>query len=216
MTLLTTTYAVDRGGRSPLVCEAMPGKLPPGQKWIEWPLVYDIGPVPDLRLEEFELRVEGAVERPLRLRWEEFLALPQAEVKADFHCVTQWSVPELRWEGVLATTLTSRCRPLPEATWVMAWGREGYSTPIPLEYFLREDTILAHRLNGKPLPPEHGWPLRLVVPSLYAWKSAKYLVRLEFLTEKKLGYWEKRGYHEVGDPWRQERFRQPAPSPAGG
>ncbi len=126
-------------------------------------------------------------------------------MKADFHCVTRWSVPDLRWEGVLARTIIELCRPKEEVRWVLAYGREGYSTNVPYGYFAQEDTILAHKLNGKPLPPENGWPLRLVVPSLYAWKSAKYLVRLEFTREKRQGYWEERGYHDVGDPWKEER-----------
>ncbi len=191
----------------------MEGKLPPGQEWIEELIPYDIGPVPSLRLEDFRLRIDGEVENPLELSWEEFLELPQAEVVADFHCVTHWSVPGLRWEGVLARTIVELCRPKPGVRWVMAYGREGYSTNVPYEYFARGDTILAHKLNGNPLSPENGWPLRLVVPSLYAWKSAKYLVRLEFRAEKRRGFWEARGYHDIGDPWREERRWDSRPVP---
>jgi DMSO/TMAO reductase YedYZ molybdopterin-dependent catalytic subunit len=183
----------------------MERKLPPGQEWVDGLIPYDIGSVPPLRLEDFRLRIDGEVENPLQLTWEKLLELPQAEVKADFHCVTRWSVPDLRWEGVLARTIIELCRPKEEVRWVLAYGREGYSTNVPYGYFAQEDTILAHKLNGKPLPPENGWPLRLVVPSLYAWKSAKYLVRLEFTREKRQGYWEERGYHDVGDPWKEER-----------
>lgn len=183
----------------------MNGKLPPGQEWVDGLIVYDIRPVPPLDLEGFRLRIEGEVGKPLEFSWEEFLKLPQAEVVADFHCVTRWSVSELRWEGVLARTIIELCRPKAGVEWVMAYGREGYSTNVPYDYFARDDTILAHRLNGKPLAPQHGWPLRLVVPSLYAWKSAKYLVRLEFMRAKRRGYWEERGYHDIGDPWREER-----------
>ncbi|MGY4707023.1 molybdopterin-dependent oxidoreductase [Candidatus Bipolaricaulota sp. J31] len=185
------------------------GKLPPGQKWVDWLIVYDIGPVPPLDLAEFLLRIDGEVKRPLELTWEEFLGLPQGEVMADLHCVTGWSVHELRFEGVLARTIIGLCRPRKGVEWVIAYGREGYTTNVPYGYFAREDTILAHRLDGTPLLPEHGWPLRLVVPSLYAWKSAKYLVRLEFAREKRRGYWEERGYHDVGDPWREERRWKP-------
>ena len=183
----------------------MESRLPPGQEWIEGLIVYDIAPVPALDLADFRLRVDGEVEHPLELPWDEFLKLPQAEVVADFHCVTRWSVPGLRWGGVLARTIVELCRPREGVAWVMAYGREGYSTNVPYEYFVRGDTILAHKLNGNPLPKEHGWPLRLVVPSLYAWKSAKYLVRLEFVRDKRRGYWEARGYHDIGDPWREER-----------
>lgn len=169
--------------------------------------------MPPLDLEDFVIRIDGVVAEPLDLSWEEFLKLPQAEVVADFHCVTHWSVPGLRWEGVLARTIIELCRPEPEVRWVMAYGREGYSTNVPYEHFSRPETILAHKLNGKPLPKEHGWPLRLVVPSLYAWKSAKYLVRLEFLVEKRRGFWEMRGYHDIGDPWREERRWDSRPVP---
>ncbi len=182
-------------------------KLPPGQRWIEGLIVYDIGPVPPLDLQNFRLRLFGAVANPQELRWEDLLALPQAQVRADFHCVEGWSVPDLLWEGVLGATIVDLVRPEPDVAWVVAHGREGYTTNVPFSYLLRPDTILAHSLNGKPLPLEHGWPLRLVVPSLYAWKSAKYLVALEFRRDLRRGYWEERGYHDVGDPWREERRR---------
>lgn len=185
----------------------MSPKLPPGQRWVEELVVYDIGPVPSLELRDFRLRLFGAVANPKELHWEEFLALPQAQVRADFHCVEGWSVPDLVWEGVLGTTIAELVRPEPDVAWVVAHGRDGYTTNIPFPYFARPDTILAHTLNGRPLPPEHGWPLRLVVPSLYAWKSAKYLVALEFRRDLRRGYWEERGYHDVGDPWREERRR---------
>lgn len=182
-------------------------KLPPGQRWIEELIVYDIGPVPPSNLQDFRLRLFGAVAHPRELGWSDLIALPQAQVRADFHCVEGWSVPDLLWEGVLGTTIVELVRPEPEVAWVVAHGRDGYTTNVPFAYFARPDTVLAHSLNGKPLPPEHGWPLRLVVPSLYAWKSAKYLVALEFRKDLRRGYWEERGYHDVGDPWREERRR---------
>lgn len=185
----------------------MRGRLPPGQRWVDEPIVYDIAPVPPLGLGEYRLRVDGEVERPLELSWGEVLRLPAVESVADFHCVTGWSVRGLRWTGVPGRAIAELARPRPGVAWVMAYGREGYTTVLPYEAFLREDTLLAYGLNGEALPPRHGWPLRLVVPSLYAWKSAKYLVRLEFLKEKRLGYWEERGYHDRGDPWREERYR---------
>ncbi|MCS7216184.1 MAG: molybdopterin-dependent oxidoreductase [Candidatus Bipolaricaulota bacterium] len=185
----------------------MSGRLPPGQRWVEELIVYDIGPVPPLDLRDFRLRLVGAVAQPQELTWAELLALPQVQVRADFHCVEGWSVPDLLWEGVSGATLVELVRPDPEAAWVVAYGRDGYSTNVPLPHFARPETVLAHSLNGNPLPLEHGWPLRLVVPSLYAWKSAKYLVALEFRRDLKRGYWEERGYHDVGDPWRGERRR---------
>jgi DMSO/TMAO reductase YedYZ molybdopterin-dependent catalytic subunit len=185
----------------------VPGRLPVGQQWVEKPIRYDIGPVPGFDLSRFRLRLLGAVERPGELTWDEFLRLPQATVQADFHCVTGWSVPSLAWGGVLAGAIVDLVRPRPDVLWVVAHGREGYTTNVPYPQFHDERSLLAHRLNGAPLRPEHGAPLRLVVPSLYAWKSAKYLEALEFLPSLRRGYWEERGYHDVGDPWRGERFR---------
>ena len=117
-----------------------------------------------------------------------------------------WSVEDLAWEGVPAKTIVELVRPKAEVAWVMAHGREGYTTNVPYEHLLLEGSLLALRLGGGPLAPENGYPLRLVIPSLYAWKSAKYLVGLEFLSRLRQGYWEARGYHNTGDPWREERF----------
>jgi DMSO/TMAO reductase YedYZ molybdopterin-dependent catalytic subunit len=182
-------------------------KLPPGQSWREDLIVYDIAPLPPLDLRNFRLRVFGRVRHPCELSWEELQALPRQRIRADFHCVEGWSVPDLVWEGVPAAAILHLVRPEPEAAWVLAHGHEGYTTTVPFAYFSRPDTLLAFSLNGEPLPPQHGWPLRLVVPSLYAWKSAKYLVALEFLRDLRRGHWEEKGYHDVGDPWREERRR---------
>lgn len=183
----------------------MPDKIPPGQRWIDEPIVYDIGPVPALDLQNFRLRIAGEVEHPREFSWEEIFSLPKATVIADFHCVEGWSVASLRWEGVLAQTILELVRPKAGTSWVVARSRDGYSTNVAFPHFALPTTILAYRLGGADLPPEHGWPLRLVVPSLYAWKSAKYVTTLEFLREKRRGYWEERGYHDLGDPWREER-----------
>jgi len=195
-------------GAGPYPRGMVPGELPGGQRWIEVPVPYDIGPVPEADLARFRLRLWGEVERPAELSWEELLSLPQAVVRADFHCVTGWSVPDVLWEGVPTGAVAELVRPRPGVAWVMAHGREGYTTNLPYAQFLDPMSLLAHRMNGVPLPPEHGYPLRLVVPSLFAWKSAKYLVGLEFLSELRRGYWEARGYHDVGDPWRGERYRR--------
>ncbi len=186
----------------------VPGSLPVGQRWIEEPIPYDIGPVPDLDLSGFRLRLFGAVERPCELSWDELIRLPRVTVQADFHCVTGWSVPDLVWEGVSSQATADLVRPRQEVAWVMAHGRDGYSANIPYAHFLASDSLLAHRMNGDLLRPEHGHPLRLVVPSLYAWKSAKYLSALEFRFAARHGYWESRGYHDVGNPWRGERYRR--------
>jgi len=182
-------------------------RLPRGQRWIEKPVVYDIGAVPPVDLESFRLRISGAVQNALRLSWDELLALPCARLSRDFHCVTAWSVRDLVWEGVRTPDLIARALPDPEAHWVLVRGLDGYTTNVPIEDFVRPDSLLAYRLNDAPLPLEHGYPLRLVVPALYAWKSAKYVTEIEFLTHLRRGFWEERGYHDRGDPWREERFR---------
>lgn len=182
-------------------------KLPPGQSWREDLVVYDIAPPPPLDLARFRLRLFGRVRVPCELSWEDLQKLPRQRIRADFHCVEGWSVPDLLWEGIPTSALLYLVQPDPGCAWVVAHGQEGYTTNIPFPYFSRPDTLLAFSLNEKPLPPEHGGPLRLVVPSLYGWKSAKYLVALEFLDELRRGFWEERGYHDVGDPWREERRR---------
>ncbi|MGB9756920.1 MAG: molybdopterin-dependent oxidoreductase [Candidatus Bipolaricaulaceae bacterium] len=186
----------------------MPEKrIPPGQSFREDLIVYDIASVPPLKLEDFRLRLFGQVRNPQDLSWEDLQKLPRLQVRADFHCVEGWGVPDLLWEGVPASAILYLVQPEPAVQWVLAHGRDGYTTNLPFPYFARPDTILAFSLNGEPLPWEHGWPLRLIVPSLYAYKSAKYLVALEFSAELKRGYWEERGYHDVGDIWREERRR---------
>ena len=182
-------------------------RLPPGQRSLEKPILYDIGPVPPVDLRTYRLRVDGAVGEPLELSWEEILALPCARIKRDFHCVTTWSVKEIAWEGLRVRDLMDRVLPNLAARWVLVCGRDGYSTSLPIEEFGRPDSLLAYRMDGAELPAEHGGQLRLVIPALYAWKSAKYVERIEFLTHIQRGYWEKRGYHDRGDPWREERFR---------
>ncbi|MGQ9699963.1 MAG: molybdopterin-dependent oxidoreductase [Candidatus Bipolaricaulaceae bacterium] len=182
-------------------------KIPPGQIFRDDLVVYDIAPVPPLDLADFRLKLFGQIRKPQELSWAELQRLPRIQVRADFHCVEGWSVADLLWEGVPASAILYLVQPEPDVQWVLAHGLEGYTTNIPFPHFAHPHTVLAFSLNGQPLPPQHGWPLRLVVPSLYAWKSAKYLVALEFLRELKRGYWEERGYHDVGDPWREERRR---------
>ena len=187
------------------------GRLPPGQAaTIKWPVLHT-GDVPKFDPANWEFKVGGLVEAPLELSWKEFLALPQATVTSDFHCVTKWSTFDNRWEGVPFREILKRVRPKPEATHVMALGhvgpaRYGYSTNVPLADLDREDVLLVLRHNGEPLDPEHGGPLRLLVPHLYAWKSAKWLRGLIFMEEDKAGYWERLGYHMRGDPFQEQRF----------
>jgi DMSO/TMAO reductase YedYZ molybdopterin-dependent catalytic subunit len=181
-------------------------RLPPGQRWIDDPVIYDIAAVAPLDAGTARLALSGAVARPAELVWKDLLGLPQRRIVRDFHCVTKWSVKDIAWEGVAARTLIDLVEPAGDVSWVLAVGREGYATSVPYEHFAREGSLVAMRMNGELLPPEHGAPLRLVIPSLYAWKSAKYLVSLRFLASQERGFWEQRGYHDVGDPWREERF----------
>lgn len=184
--------------------------MPPGQVYVDTFPVYDITPHrPVFDPATWRFRVWGAVECPVEWTWDDLLRLPTVEVVADFHCVTRWSKKALVWEGIPVRALLERVRPRSDVVQVMAHGMEGYTTNVPLTYLDQEDSLLAFRLNGAPLTPEHGAPLRLVVPQLYAWKSAKYLWGLEFQTDWTPGFWERRGYHLVGDPWAEQRYWEP-------
>ncbi len=182
-------------------------RLPPGQKWISSPIVYDIvQELPDWDIKSYTFKVFGLVKNPLELSYEEMLKMPAVELVADFHCVTRWSVKDIQWEGVPTKYILELAKPEEKAKFVMIHCLEGYTTNIPIEYLLEEDTILAYRMNGQVLPRRHGYPLRLVLPKLYAWKSAKYVWGIEFMEKDKPGFWEQRGYNMRGDPWREERY----------
>ena len=164
-----------------------------------------VGAVPEVAPERWRLVVGGEVERPLELGWAELLALPQAEVHADFHCVTGWSKLDNRWDGVRIEELARRAGVRPSARFVRFADPQGYDTTVPLRIAL-EQGLLAHRHDGAALAPEHGGPLRAVVPALYAWKSCKWVCAVEFLARERLGFWEQRGYHNDADPWKEERL----------
>ena len=180
--------------------------VPPGQFVTRKLPVLTYGPTPRIDLKEWRLQVSGLVERNLDISWEEFEALPWKVVEAPFHCVTQWSRMENTWEGLLFTDLASIVKPKPEAKFVIAHCYGDYSTNLPLEILMDGMSLLAHKHDGEPLTPEHGWPLRLVAPQRYGWKSAKWLRGLEFSAQDHPGFWEVRGYHNDGDPWKEERF----------
>jgi DMSO/TMAO reductase YedYZ molybdopterin-dependent catalytic subunit len=194
-------------GEGPRNRHGMP-KEPPGQNVFakgEWP-VLDLGEKPDVPREKWRLLVDGAVQTPLSLGWEELLALPQEEEEADFHCVTGWSILDLAFTGVRLETVLALARPRAEATHLMAHASDGYSTNLPLEEALKPDVLLAHAVDGAPLPAAHGGPVRIVVPQLYAWKGAKWVSRIEVLTHDRRGYWEIRGYSNTAHPWRDDRM----------
>ncbi len=181
-------------------------RLPPGQVLTErWPVLH-YGPVPPFDPKTWDFQVFGLVEQPLRLSYEEFRALPRVAVAADMHCVTTWSRFDMRWEGVAAREIVARVRPKPEARFVIVHCEQGYTTNLPLAEFADSDCLFADTESGRPLTPEHGFPLRLVVPKLYAWKSAKWVRKIEFAATDRPGFWEVRGYHNHADPWREERY----------
>ena len=183
-------------------------RLPPNQVITKkWPVLDAHGP-PRIDLSAWTLGVSGLVERDLRFDWKEFRALPRVKVFADMHCVTRWSKLGNLWEGVAAKELLARAGVSKGARFVVVHGYDhGFTTNLPLEHFDREDVLLADTHDSQPISTEHGGPLRLVVPRLYAWKSAKWVKRIELVSEDEPGFWERAGYHDVGDPWKEERFR---------
>jgi DMSO/TMAO reductase YedYZ molybdopterin-dependent catalytic subunit len=181
-------------------------RVPPGQVLTEKFPVLTYGPTPSVRPEEVKFEIKGQVEEPKTLGWEDLLALPQSDLTADFHCVTRWSKLDVKWRGIRVPDLMQQVRLRPEARAVLVHCYGGYTTNLSLDDFLLEQNLLAHTLFGQPLPRDHGGPLRLVVPHLYAWKSAKWVRGFEFLDREELGFWEVNGYHRRGDPWKEERF----------
>ena len=183
-------------------------RIPPGQsRTLKFPVLDAFGP-PRINQEEWRLTITGLVAVPIAFNWEEFNALPRVKVFADFHCVTRWSRLGNIWEGVSVKELLARAGgPKPEARYVVAHGYDGgWTTNLPLAEFLADDALVATHHDGEPLTVEHGAPARLIVPRLYAWKSAKWLGGIELLPEDRAGFWERNGYHMHGDPWTEERF----------
>jgi len=181
-------------------------KLPPGQHVPRgWPQL-DLGFVPSIKLEKWSLGISGLVERPQTFNWQQFMALPQTEQVADMHCVTTWSVFDSKFQGVKFTDLVRHVGVKAEAKFVYFTSYDGYSTNLDLECCLDDDVMLIHSWNGAPLSPEHGGPVRPLVPKRYLWKSAKWVKEIHFMVQDRLGYWELRGYHNHADPWLEERF----------
>ena len=181
-------------------------RLPPGQhKVSNWP-VLDLGIHPDLPLDQWTLTVSGLVAQPFTWTWEQFLAQPQVELVTDFHCVTTWSTFDNTWKGVLFRHIMQMAKPGPDAKFVHFTSYDNYSTNLPLEACADDDVLLIHRWNGKPLPKEHGGPVRMHVPKRYAWKGAKWVKEIIFLENDKPGYWEIRGYSNTALPWDEDRY----------
>ena len=181
-------------------------RVPPGQYLTEkWPVLH-YGPVPPFNPKTWDFRVFGNVENEVKLDWEEFQKLDQTAVTADMHCVTTWSRLDQKWEGVPFAKIIELAKPKSDAKFVIAHSEYGFTANTPIEYCLRDDCLIALRANGAPLTAEHGSPARLVVPRLYAWKSAKWLRGIEFSDTDKSGFWERNGYHNTGDPWKEQRY----------
>jgi DMSO/TMAO reductase YedYZ molybdopterin-dependent catalytic subunit len=187
------------------------GRVPPGQvETRKWPVLH-AGRVPDVDLAAWRFEVGGLVERPFSLTWEELLGLPRQETLCDIHCVTRWSRLDNSFGGVPVQALLARAGVPAAARYALVHAEEGFTTNLPLADLDRPANLLALTWNGEPLTPEHGGPVRLLVPHLYFWKSAKWVRGIELLEHDEPGFWERGGYHMRGDPWREERFGRPDP-----
>ncbi len=181
-------------------------RTPPGQSLTDKFPVLSYGPTPRFDPRKWDFRVFGEVEEPLLFSYEQFRALPQSRQLSDFHCVTTWSRLDNAWEGVKVRDLMKLVRLKPSARFAIVHCDGGYTTNLPLAEFDDDDVILAHRHDGRDLAPDHGFPLRLIVPRLYGWKSAKWVRSIEFAAQDRPGFWEVRGYHNHADPWTEERY----------
>jgi DMSO/TMAO reductase YedYZ molybdopterin-dependent catalytic subunit len=183
-----------------------PERLPPGQYLTEkWPVLH-AGTVPHTDLATWDFRVFGEVEHPITLSWEEFTALPTREITIDIHCVTRWSRFDTSFKGVHWSELAKLVTPKPSARYVVAHAEQDFTANVPLQALEDEEALLAYEADGEPLTPEHGWPLRLVIPKRYFWKSAKWLRGIELLDHDEPGFWERLGYHNEADYWKEERY----------
>jgi DMSO/TMAO reductase YedYZ molybdopterin-dependent catalytic subunit len=186
-------------------------RLPPGQIITrKWPVLH-YGTVPRVDLATWRFEVRGAVERPVSLTWDELLALPRRETACDMHCVTRWSRYDNVFEGVPVQEVLARAGVKPGAAYALVHAEQNYTTNLPLSDLDRPANLLALTHNGEPLTPEHGGPVRLLVPHLYLWKSAKWVTGFQLLEEDYPGFWEQNGYHMRGDPWQEERYGRPDP-----
>ena len=199
-------------GSGPANRHGMP-QLPVGQHVVKnWP-VLDLGDVPDVSLDRWRLDVDGLVENPVSLSWADFMALPQVDDVSDFHCVTTWSRYDNHWKGVRFRTIAELAVPKDEAHFVVTTGYDfapgtyiPYTTNLPLARAIEDDVLLVHTWEGQPLPREHGGPVRMITPKLYAWKGAKWIRRIEFVAQDQRGFWEERGYSNTAEPWLNDRY----------
>lgn len=190
-----------------IVKQIMQSTVPPGQSFVKRWVLYTALGVPKIDLETWRLRTSGLIKNELNLSFQELEKLPQVKFTRDFNCVTTWSIKGVVWEGVAFREIARRTGVRPEAKWVMFHCADGYTAPVPLEDAMVEDSLIAIKMNGKPIPVEQGFPARPFIPQLYGWKSAKWLTEIEFLPQYKDGYWEAYSYHERGNIWDEERFK---------
>ncbi len=193
--------------------ESVKSKLPPGQhETKKWP-VLDLGIRPTISTETWSLTLKGHCKYPQTLSWNAFKQLKHIQQTSDFHCVTTWSRFDLHWEGVPFKELVALACPDPKAQFVLCHGYDGYSTNLSLEHATNSDVLLVHQVDNQPLSYEHGGPVRMITPQLYAWKGTKWISAIEFLTEESLGFWELRGYSNTADPWTDDRYSDPHSDP---
>jgi DMSO/TMAO reductase YedYZ molybdopterin-dependent catalytic subunit len=183
-------------------------RVPPGQHLASGFPVLTYGQTPAVSQDDWQFKIWGLA-KEVTFTWADFMAMPQSEFTADFHCVTTWSKLDVTWRGVKVLDFMQQVEVDPQAVHIMEHCYGGYTTNISMEDFLREENFFAHTLFDQPLPADHGGPMRLVVPHLYAWKSAKWINGLEFLAKPELGFWERNGYHQRGEPWAEERYSSP-------
>ena len=181
-------------------------RIPPGQRLTSDLPVLHVGPVMQVDPRDFTLALSGLVEPQTVMDWGQLLTYPTLEQTCDIHCVTGWTKLDTTWKGVRIADLLGRLTISPRAHHAVIRARGGWTTNLPLEELMRDDVLAAYEYEGRPLTPEHGGPVRLLVPRLYLWKSAKWLEGIEFTSDQRLGYWETRGYHELGDPWLEQRY----------
>ncbi len=212
MAPLTPRMFGDRGRKRAEKLGIDATRLPPGQSpTVKFP-VLTIGADPDVPTDGWSFSIHGEVDAPFALTWDDLLAEPQVAQVSDLHCVTRWSQFDMRWSGVRVRDLIGRARPRVSATHAMIHAHGGYTTNLPLAAMLDDDVLIAHDYEGAPLPREHGGPARLLVPSRYLWKSAKWVSAIELMDHDEPGIWEQNGYHNDGDPWTEERYGTDAES----
>jgi DMSO/TMAO reductase YedYZ molybdopterin-dependent catalytic subunit len=205
MVAITSRMLAARGRKQAEKLGVDPARVPPGQYLTERFPVLTVGPNPKYDLGTWDLTVFGEVEREVTLSWDELNTLPQHDVTLDIHCVTRWSKLDTTWTGARVKDVLDLAGLKPSGTHLMAYSDGGYTTNVPLDAVLGDDALLAHSYAGEPLEPDHGAPLRLIVPRRYFWKSAKFLRKLEVMSEDRMGFWELNGYHNDADPWQEQR-----------